>query len=111
MLDQQRAIGRLPLRRHVSFAHARDPERRSPGGADGVQVLAPKAGSNGYKSSEMEVGVAPGPSWFTTLTKDRTISLFQEVMTLLIEGGIKLEEMTHGAHLEVQAIEVNATKT
>jgi len=33
------------------------------------------------------------------------------VMTLLIEGGIKLEEMTHGAHLEVQAIEVNATKT
>ena len=75
-----------------------------------VQVLALKAGINGYKSSEMEVRVAPGPSWSTTLTKDQTVNLFKEAMTLLIEGGIKLEEMAHGADLEVQAIEVNATK-
>jgi hypothetical protein len=59
----------------------------------------------------MEVRVAPGPSWSTTLTKDQTVSLFKEAMTLLIEGGIKLEEMTHGADLEVPAIEVDATKT
>jgi hypothetical protein len=76
-----------------------------------VQVLALKAGINGYKSSEMEVKVAPGPSWSTTLTKDQTVSLFKEAMTLLIESEIRIEEMTRVAGLKVPAIEVSATKT
>jgi hypothetical protein len=79
--------------------------------AAAVQVLALKAGINVYKSSEMEVKVAPGPSWSTTLTNDQTVSLFKEAMTLLIEGGIRIEEMTRVAGLKVPAIEVSATKT
>jgi hypothetical protein len=75
-----------------------------------VQVLALKAGINGYKSSEMEVRVSPGPSWSSALSKDQTVSLFKEAMTLLIEGGIKIEEMTRVAGLEAPAIEVKATK-
>src|ERR1700736_5282079 len=43
-----------------------------------VQVLALKAGINGYKSSEMEVRVSPGPSWSSALSKDQTVSLFKE---------------------------------
>ena len=76
-----------------------------------VQVLALKAGINGYKSSEIEVRVSPGPSWSSALSKDQTVSLFKEAMTLLIEGGIKIEEMTRVAGLEAPAIEVKATKT
>ena len=74
-----------------------------------VQVLALKAGINGYKSSDMEVRVSPGSSWSSTLSKDQTVSLFQEAMTLLIQGGIKIEEM-RVAGLEAPAIEVDATK-
>lgn len=74
-----------------------------------VQVLTLKAGINGYKSSEMEVRVSPGSSWSSTLSKDQTVSLFQEAMTLLIQGGIKIEEM-RVAGLEAPAIEVDATK-
>jgi hypothetical protein len=43
-----------------------------------------------------------GPSWSSTLTKDQTVSLFKEAMTLLIEGGIKIEEMTRVAGLEAR---------
>ena len=75
-----------------------------------VQVLALKAGINGYKS-EMEVRVSPGPSWSSALSKDQTVSLFKAAVTLLLEGGIKLEEMTRVAGLEAPAIEVKATKT
>src|SRR5271167_3221677 len=75
-----------------------------------VQVLALKAGINGYKSSEMEVRVSPGPSWSSVLSKDQTVSLFKEAMTLLVESGIKIEEMTRVAGLEAPAIEVEATK-
>jgi hypothetical protein len=56
-----------------------------------VQVLALKAGINGYKSPEMEVTVSPGPSWSSALSKDQTVSLFKGAMTLLIEGGIKID--------------------
>lgn len=73
-----------------------------------VQVLALKAGINGYKSSEVEVRVSPGSSWSSTLSKDQTVTLFKEAMTLLFEGGIKIEEMKQIA--EVPAIEVKATK-
>ncbi len=75
-----------------------------------VQVLALKAGINGYKSSEMEVRVSPGASWSSTLSKDQTVTLFREAMSLLIQGGIKIEEMTRVAGLEAPAIEVKATK-
>jgi len=73
-----------------------------------VQVLALKAAINGYKSSEMEVTVSPGPSWSSILSKDQTVSLFKEAMTLLIESGIKIDEMTRLTELETTAIEVNA---
>lgn len=76
-----------------------------------VQVLALKAGINGYKSSEMEVRVSPGPSWFSVLSKDQTVSLFKEAMTLLIEVGIKIDEMTRVVGLEAPAIEIKPTKT
>jgi hypothetical protein len=76
-----------------------------------VQVLALKAGINGYKSSEMEIKVSPGPSWSSALSKDQTVSLFKEAMTLLIEHGMKIEEMTRIADMEAPAIEVAATKT
>ncbi len=49
-------------------------------------------------------------SWSSALSKDQTVSLFKEAMTLLIEGGIKIEEMTRVAGLEAPAIEVKATK-
>jgi hypothetical protein len=76
-----------------------------------VQVLALKAGINGYKSSEMEVRVSPGPTWSSTLSEDQTVSLFKEAMTLLIEHGIKIEEMTRVAGVDAPAIEVRATRT
>jgi hypothetical protein len=76
-----------------------------------VQVLALKAAINGYKSSEMEVRVSPGPSWSSVLNTDQTVSLFKEAMTLLIEGGIKIEEMTRVAGLEAPAIEIKPTNT
>jgi hypothetical protein len=75
-----------------------------------VQVLALKAGINGYKSSEMEVRVSPGADWSAVLDKDQTLSLFKEAMTLLIQGGIKIDEMTRVAGLEAPAVEVVANK-
>lgn len=59
----------------------------------------------------MEVRVSPGPSWSATLSKDQTVSLFKEAMTVLIEHGIKIEEMTRIAGLEAPVIEVQAIKT
>jgi hypothetical protein len=76
-----------------------------------VQVLALKAGINGYKSTDVEVEVAPGPGWSSVLSKDQTLSLFKEAMTLLIEGGIKIDEMTHVDNLAAPAIEVESIKT
>jgi hypothetical protein len=42
--------------------------------------------------------------------EDQTVSLFKEAMILLVEGGIKIEEMTRVAGLEAPVIEVKATK-
>ena len=75
-----------------------------------VSVLTLKAGINGYKSSDLEVRVSPGPTWSSSLSREQTVDLFKEAMTLLIEGGIKIEEMTRVAGLEAPAIEVKATK-
>ena len=76
-----------------------------------VQVLALKAAINGYKSAEMELRVSPGPSWSSVLNKDQTVSLFKEAMTLLVEGGIKIDEMARVAGFVAPAIEVQATKS
>jgi hypothetical protein len=43
-----------------------------------VQVLALKAAINGYKSSELDVKLAPGPSWSSALSKEQTVSLFED---------------------------------
>jgi hypothetical protein len=75
-----------------------------------VQVLALKATINGYKSAEMELKVSPGSGWSSVLTKDQSVDLFKEAMTLLIDSGIGIGEMTHAAGLEPPAIEVKATK-
>jgi hypothetical protein len=75
-----------------------------------VQVLALKAAINGYKSSELDVKVAPGPSWSSALSKEQTVSLFQEAIAVLIEGGVTVAEMARVAGLEPPAIEVRTTK-
>jgi hypothetical protein len=75
-----------------------------------VQVLALKATINGYKSAEMELKVSPGSGWSSVLTKDQSVDLFKEAMTLLIDSGIGIGEMTRAAGLEPPAIEVKATK-
>jgi hypothetical protein len=75
-----------------------------------VQVLALKAAINGYKGSELELRASPGVSWSSVLTKDQTVDLFKQAMTLLVESGIRIEEMTRAAGLEPPAIEVKATK-
>jgi hypothetical protein len=75
-----------------------------------VQVLALKAAINGYKSSELDVKVSPGPNWSSTLTKEQTFNLFQQAIALLIEGGVTVAEVARVAGLEAPAIEVRATK-
>jgi hypothetical protein len=44
------------------------------------------------------------------LSKDQTVDLFKQAMNLLIDSGIRIEEMTRVAGLEPPAIEVKATK-
>ena len=75
-----------------------------------VQVLALKAAINGYKSSELDVKVTAGSSWSSALSKEQTVSLFQEAIAVLIEGGVTVAEMARVAGLEPPAIEVRATK-
>ena len=73
-----------------------------------VSVLAHKAAINGYKSAEIEVRVAPGPSWSSVLPKEQSIALFKEAMTLLLQHGLKVEELAQAAGSPM--IEVTATK-
>jgi hypothetical protein len=75
-----------------------------------VQVLSLKAVINGYKSSGAELKVSPGPGWSSVLSKDQTVTLLREAVTLLIESGIQMDEMTCVAGLEAPAIEVEPTK-
>ena len=75
-----------------------------------VQVLALKAAINGYKSSEVEVNVSSAPGWNSVLSRDQTIDLFKEAMALLVEGGIRIEEMARATGLEAPAIEIKAVK-
>ena len=48
-----------------------------------VNVLAHKAAINGYKSAEIEVRVAPGPSWSSVMPNEQSVALYKEAMTLL----------------------------
>jgi hypothetical protein len=75
-----------------------------------VQVLSFKAAINGYKSSDSELKVSPGPGWSSILSKDQTVTLFREAVALLLEGGIQMDEMTRVAGLEAPAIEIEPTK-
>jgi hypothetical protein len=75
-----------------------------------VSVLAHKASINGYKSAETEIRVAPGPGWSSVLPKDQSLALFKEAMTLLLQHGLKVEELTEVAGLEAPAVEVNAKR-
>ena len=75
-----------------------------------VSVLAHKAAINGYKSAEIEVRVAPGPSWSSVLPKEQSVALFKEAMTLLLQHGLRVEELAEAAGLEAPSIEVTATK-
>jgi hypothetical protein len=75
-----------------------------------VSVLAHKAAINGYKSAEIEVRVAPGPSWSSVLPKEQSVALFKEAMTLLLQHGLRVEELAEAARLEAPSIEVSATK-
>jgi len=75
-----------------------------------VSVLAHKAAINGYKSAEIEVRVAPGPSWSSVLPKEQSVALFKEAMTLLLQHGLGVDELAEAAGLEAPSIEVSATK-
>ena len=75
-----------------------------------VNVLAHKAAINGYKSAEIEVKVAPGSSWSSVLPKDQSVALFKEAMTLLLQGGLRVDELAEVAGLEAPIVEVTARK-
>jgi hypothetical protein len=75
-----------------------------------VNVLAHKAAINGYKSAEIEVRVAPGPSWSSVMPNEQSVALYKEAMTLLIQAGLEVEELAEVAGLEARSVEVTARK-
>jgi len=75
-----------------------------------VNVLAHKAAINGYKSAEIEVKVASGSSWSSVMAKDQSVALFKEAMTLLLEAGLRVDELAEVAGLEAPTVEVTARK-
>jgi hypothetical protein len=75
-----------------------------------VSVLAHKAAINGYKSAEIEVRVAPGASWSSVSPKEQLVPLFKEAMTLLLQGGLGVDELAEVAGLEAPTVEVTARK-
>jgi len=75
-----------------------------------VNVLAHKAAINGYKSAEIEVTVAPGSSWSSVMPKEQLVPLFKEAMTLLLQGGLGVDELAEVAGLEAPTVEVTARK-
>jgi hypothetical protein len=75
-----------------------------------VSVLAHKAAINGYKSAETEVRIAPGPGWSSVLPKDQSVALFKEAFSLLLEQGLKLEELAQVAGCESPPVEISARK-
>jgi hypothetical protein len=75
-----------------------------------VNVLAHKAAINGYKSPEIEVKVTHGPSWSSVLPKEKSVALLKEAMTLLLESGLRVDELAEVAGLETPSVEVTARK-
>lgn len=75
-----------------------------------INVLAHKAAINGYKSAEIEVRVAPGQSWSSIMPKEQTLALYKEAFTLLLQAGLRVEELAEGAGLEASTVEVTARK-
>jgi hypothetical protein len=75
-----------------------------------VSVLAHKASINGYKSAETEIKVAAALNWSSVLPKDQSVALFQEAMTLLLQHGLKVEELAEAAGIETPSVEVSATR-
>lgn len=75
-----------------------------------VQALALKAAINGYRSADNEVKLEPGPSWSSVLSKEQTVDLFKEAITILIQAGVTVGEMAGVAGLEASVVEISATK-
>jgi len=75
-----------------------------------VSVLAHKAAINGYKAAENEVRIAPALGWSSVLPKEQSIALFKEAMMLLLQQGLKVEELAEVAGLEAPSVEVTARK-
>jgi hypothetical protein len=75
-----------------------------------VNVLAHKAAINGYKSAEIEVRAAPGPSWSSVMPKEQSVAQFKDAMTLLIQAGLRVDELAEVAGLEASTVEVTARK-
>jgi hypothetical protein len=73
-----------------------------------INVLAHKAAINGYKSAETEVRIEAGPSWSSALPKDQSVALFKEAMMLLLQSGLKFEELDQVAGREAPLLEVTA---
>jgi hypothetical protein len=67
-----------------------------------VSVLAHKAAINGYKSAEIEVRVAPGPSWSSVLPKEQSVALFKEAMSLLLQHGLRVEELAESLSMMIR---------
>jgi soluble cytochrome b562 len=75
-----------------------------------VNVLAHKAAINGYKSAEIEVRAAPGPSWSSVMPKEQSVAQFKDAMTLLIQAVLRVDELAEVAGLEASTVEVTARK-
>jgi hypothetical protein len=75
-----------------------------------VNVLAHKAAINGYKSAEIEVRAAPGPSWSSLMPKEQSVAQFKDAMTLLIQAVLRVDELAEVAGLEASTVEVTARK-
>lgn len=76
----------------------------------GVQALALKAAINGYKGTQTQVNISAETSWAAVMTKDQTVELLREAMTILMNRGVSLAEMAQVSGVEVPAIETSATK-
>jgi hypothetical protein len=75
-----------------------------------ISVLAHKASINGYKSAEHTVSIVPGLTWSSALPKDQSVALYKEAFEILLQGGLKIEELAEVVAPEVPSIEVTARK-
>ena len=75
-----------------------------------VYALAHKAAINGYKLSENESKIAPGASWSAVLPKEQSVALYKEAMMLLLQSGLKVQELAEVVGLEPPSVETTATK-